>query len=329
VRSKPLECCTELIRQHQIKKVFVGILDPNQGVTGKGLLRLQESGVEVALFPHELAKEILAQNAAFIRAQQTLGATILTPKEEEDLRTYETDGRHPVRFKSLNPPGPDAYLLAYRGGLFWPQPGPFRQLEPGVWEIDAHFGTTGEHVLQLVTANELGSALIRYYRKVVDGNRSRRERLRDKLDVSLLGGDYPGIEMNGLPKGLRLEASVKIFVAHNVVLLGTSVETQTVPRGKSLKIIYEIECFENVPQGIWLGASFRDENTGKLFHNTNEDKPVALAKGKKTHVRLLTITNDAPVGEHKLETSLWRGVAGDSKRSKWIAGCPPISIRIQ
>lgn len=44
VRSKPLESCTELIRQHQIKRVFIGILDPNQGVTGKGLWALQEAG---------------------------------------------------------------------------------------------------------------------------------------------------------------------------------------------------------------------------------------------------------------------------------------------
>ena len=77
---KPLECCTELIRQHQIQKVFIGILDPNQGVTGKGLWRLQDTGVEVALFPHELSKEIRVQNAAFIRSQQTLGATIVGTK---------------------------------------------------------------------------------------------------------------------------------------------------------------------------------------------------------------------------------------------------------
>src|SRR5262250_2875858 len=43
VRSRPLECCMELIRQHRIRKVFVGILDPNQWVSGKGLSALQES----------------------------------------------------------------------------------------------------------------------------------------------------------------------------------------------------------------------------------------------------------------------------------------------
>ena len=132
VRSKPLECCTELIRQHQIKKVFVGILDPNQGVTGKGLWHLQDTGVEVALFPHDLSTRIRIQNTTFIRSQQTLGATILTPRSGDELATYATGGKHAIRFKCLNPPGADTYLLAYRDGLFWPQPGPFRQIEPGV-----------------------------------------------------------------------------------------------------------------------------------------------------------------------------------------------------
>jgi pyrimidine deaminase RibD-like protein len=327
VRSKPLESCTELIRQHQIKKVFVGILDPNQGVTGKGILSLQESGVEVALFPHDLSKQVLAQNAAFIRSQKSLGAVIISPKDGEDLRTYDTAGRHPVRFKSLNPPGSDTYLLTYRGGLYWPQPGPFRNIEANVWEIDAHFGTTGEHTLQLVTANSLGGALFGYYRKVVTSNQSRRERLREKVDPSLLGGDYPGIEMNGLPKGLQLEASVSVFIAHKVELKETFVHPTSISRGQSLTITYEVECWENIPSGIWLGASLRDKSN-KLFCNPKEDKAVALVKGTNTVTRTFTIAKDAPLGEQPLGTNLWRGVAGDSSKSKWIDGKPPIAIHI-
>ncbi len=327
VRSKPLESCTELIRQHQIKRVFVGILDPNQWVTGKGLWSLQESGVEVALFPHELSQKVRVQNADFIRSQQTLGATIVTPKDGEELRTYVSAGRHTVRFKCLNPPGADTYLLLYREGLYWPQPGPFRQVEQGMWDVDAHFGSTGEHALQLVTADSLGSALIRCYRKVVELNRSRREKLRGKIDMSLLGGDYPGIEMNGLPKGLRLEASVNVIVASDVNLISTSAEPQTIPRGKTLNITYEIECAEDIAQGIWLGASFRDV-TGKLFFNTSEDKAISLAKGRNSYHRNFTVAKEAPLGDQKVDTSVWRGTVGDSSKSKWIAGRPPIPIKV-
>ncbi len=327
VRSKPLECCTELIRQHQIKKVFVGILDPNQGVTGKGLWHLQDTGVDVALFPHDLSKKIRIQNAAFIRSQQTLGATILTPRDGDELRTYETGGRHAIRFKCLNPPGPDTYLLEYRDGLFWPQAGPFREIERNVWEIDAHFGTTGEFVLQLVTGNDLGNALVAYYRKVVEENRRRRERLRGKVDLSLLGGDYPGIAVNGLPKGLRLEASVTVFVAYKVILKFASVEPKTIRRGKTLKVTYLIESSESVPHKIWLGASFRDGG-GKLFHNTKEDKPISLKKGEHAYERDFTVAANAPTGEQMLGVNIWRGIPGDSSKSKCIASGTPVPIVI-
>jgi hypothetical protein len=72
------------------------MLDPNQGVTGKGLWKLQDSGVEVELFPPGLAGQIRAINAPFIRSQQTLGATIISPKSGEILKTHQTAGRHPV-----------------------------------------------------------------------------------------------------------------------------------------------------------------------------------------------------------------------------------------
>jgi hypothetical protein len=181
-----------------------------------------------------------AINAAFIRSQQTLCATIVSPTNGQELRTYDSRGKHAVRFKSRNPPGPSTYLFIYTGGLYWPQSGPFRQVEQGLWEIDAHFGGTGDYALQLVTASELGNSLVRYYRKVVQQNRDRRERLRLKLqgeiDLSILGGDHPGIEMNGLLKGLQLEASVAVKVVPKVSLLAAFVEPSTICRGKTLTI---------------------------------------------------------------------------------------------
>ena len=192
------------------------------------------------------------------------------------------------------------YLLLYSGGLFWPQPGPFREVERGTWEIDAHFGSTGNYTLQLVTAGDLGNALIRYYRKVTQQNLERRERLKKKLqgeiDLSILGGDYPGIEMNGLLKGFQLEATVGVRVVPKISLLGTSAAPPSISRGNSLTIRYDIECSENAPKDIWLGASFRDANK-RLFFNTIEDKAVSLTRGRSTYERNFTIAKDAPPGE--------------------------------
>jgi pyrimidine deaminase RibD-like protein len=332
VRRDPTWCCTELIRRLQIKRVFIGILDPNQGVRGKGLWRLQDTGVEVALFPHDLSKKIRIQNEAFIRFQEGLRATIVTPKAGDILRTYESGGKQALRFTCVNGPGPSTYLLIYKNGQYWPQPDLPRFIEQdGVWEIVAHFGATGDHELRLVTADDLGNVLIQYYRKVVDENLNRRRRLRAQgIDVSTLGGDYPGIQMSGLPKGLRIEASVAVYVAPapKVTLVDASVEPKAASPGKTLTITYVIESSEDVPQKMWLGASFKDKQSGRIFYNTKEDKPVALAKGRGNYVRDFTIATDAPIGGQFLGTNVWRGVVGDSSKSELVASRPPIPINI-
>jgi pyrimidine deaminase RibD-like protein len=162
VRTEGLKSCTELILQHNIRKVFVGVLDPNQGVTGKGLWRLQDKGVEVALFPHYLAEKIRVLNADFIRSQETLGATIISPQNGDTLKTYETEGKYTIRFKCHNPPGINNYLLIFHVGLCYPQPSLFRQVVDGAWETNAYFGASGEHMLYLVTANDLGRILVEH-----------------------------------------------------------------------------------------------------------------------------------------------------------------------
>lgn len=210
------ECCTDLILRHGIKRVVIGILDPNQELTGKGLGQLQSYGVEVSLFPQDLAQQVRALNAEFIRAQQGLGAIILSPAQGETLKIYETGARYTIRFKCLNPPSSNTHLLTYIAGQWWPQSEPFRQVKGDEWAVDAFFGATGYHTLHIVTAGDLGQVLVEYYKKVCRQNRERRSRLKDRLDaegMELLGGDYPGIHMIGLPKGLRSEASVSVYIA--------------------------------------------------------------------------------------------------------------------
>lgn len=330
VRRIAEDSCSELIRQYQFSRVFIGILDPNQGVAGKGLLRLQDGGVEVALFPHDLSLEIRALNAEFIRSQQSLSATILEPEQNAILKTYETGGRTTVRFESLNPPTSDTFLLSCKGGVCWPQPGPIRQVagSSNRWEIDAHFGSTGDHTLQLISVNDLGRTLIQYYRKIVDGNLKRRDNLKGKIDLQLLGGDYPGIAMNGLPKGLRLEASVVVKVSHKVELIGSSIETRSISRGQALAINYEIESSEEVPPGIWLGASFQSQSRQDYF-NQSEDRGVSLSKGRCVYTRVLTPSANMPPGEYFLLTNIWQGEVGNSRASRRLMGAPPITVKIR
>ncbi len=109
VRSDPSNCCTELIRMAEVKRVFIGILDPNQGVRGKGLWELQSRGIEVELFPPELAKRIRVLNAGFINEQQSLGIRITNLSAGQVIRTYDKGGVYVVEGIFLNPPADDVF----------------------------------------------------------------------------------------------------------------------------------------------------------------------------------------------------------------------------
>ena len=57
--------CTEIIIEKGIKKVFVGILDPNPVVAGRGIKMLQEAGIEVEIGLCE--EEIREMNKVFLK----------------------------------------------------------------------------------------------------------------------------------------------------------------------------------------------------------------------------------------------------------------------
>lgn len=64
-RSPWTTCCSKLIVERGIKKIYVGSLDKNPLVTGKGLLYLQENGIEVQLFDKDLCDECYKLNEDF------------------------------------------------------------------------------------------------------------------------------------------------------------------------------------------------------------------------------------------------------------------------
>ncbi len=60
--------CTEAIIEHQVKRVVVGLLDPNPLVAGKGLAKLTAAGIDVEVLSDDepLAKELRKQNRVFL-----------------------------------------------------------------------------------------------------------------------------------------------------------------------------------------------------------------------------------------------------------------------
>ena len=97
------DSCTERLINAHVQKVCIGILDPNQDICGRGVLALQEAGIEVAFFPHEKVKAIRFSNQDFIRAQQNLGMTLTEPLGSAQKVKR---GKHVIRGEYINLPLP-------------------------------------------------------------------------------------------------------------------------------------------------------------------------------------------------------------------------------
>jgi hypothetical protein len=245
------------------------------------------------------------------------------------VRILESGGTLPIRFKANKAPSINTtYLLIFKDGFCWPQLGTFRQINEWEWEIDANFGATGNYDVHLVTANDLGQAMMGYYRKVIRENEQRWQRLRSKVSWGEIGGLYPPIEMSGPSKGLRSEASIKVTTGQKLALHNVTVDPKTISRGQTLTLTYDIESFEDIPKRVWLGSSFNDPETNRLIFNTGQDKEVPVTKGRQYPQRELTIPKDVSLGSQNLRAEVWFGEVGKPLESKRAATVQPTKIKI-
>ena len=90
-RNRPKIACAERIIERRIRKVVIGVLDPNDAIRGRGELRLRDAGIEIARFEPDLMAQIEELNREFSRihagpqAPQRTAAQTADPADPDDV----------------------------------------------------------------------------------------------------------------------------------------------------------------------------------------------------------------------------------------------------
>lgn len=101
-RHFPKVSCSQRLIEARIKKVYIGIEDPDPTVSGKGKQRLMDAGIEVAMYPPDLQKEIEDANREFLKGAFKRRLEQKTEDEQPILQAVPHTSLDMLQTKAVN-----------------------------------------------------------------------------------------------------------------------------------------------------------------------------------------------------------------------------------
>jgi len=80
-RNHPKVPCAARLAERKVARVVIGMLDPDDRISGGGFRALRKAGIDTGMFPTELMAEVEELNRDFIRVRETARAPVLLTGE--------------------------------------------------------------------------------------------------------------------------------------------------------------------------------------------------------------------------------------------------------
>ncbi len=191
-RSEAKTVCARRLVARRVNRVFIGMLDPDSSVHGKGQMFLLVNRIDVQNFPADLTRVIMDLNREFIRDRSTSRFTIVSPSHNAQVpRGY-------IRFGGTyrgKPSSSDLYaVFTRRGKTYWPQDS-FVIHNDGNWECATTAHKPGELSILIAQINPDVQLWVRQFQKVGKEH-----------------GNCVGLEIENLPSGIRVNHSITVIV---------------------------------------------------------------------------------------------------------------------